>query len=125
MVNYNVTVAMSGTPNQVTGQYNVKSYGAVGDGVTDDSTPIQTCFSAAAAAGRGEIVFPPDGNYLMDSQVALTSADNLTITGKSNLRFVNIGGDVCIYAVRQHQDQRTRNRRRQPSAVGNRLQGVL
>jgi len=80
MPDYNVTVSMSGTPNTVTGQYNVKSYGAVGDGTTDDATPIQTCFSAAAAAGGGVIIFPPDGDYLMDSQIALTSADNITIS---------------------------------------------
>ena len=42
--------------------FNVKTYGAVGDGVTDDRAAIQTALDAAEAAGRGAIFFPA-GHY--------------------------------------------------------------
>lgn len=38
--------------------YNVKNYGALGDGVNDDTTAIQACMDDAAAHGGGKIVFP-------------------------------------------------------------------
>jgi hypothetical protein len=41
---------------------NVKSYGAVGDGVTDDTAAIQAAISAAEPAGR--TIFFPAGTYL-------------------------------------------------------------
>ncbi len=45
------------------GWYNVKSYGAAGDGVTNDTEAVQ---NAVDAAGNGTVFFPP-GNYLVDS----------------------------------------------------------
>lgn len=46
--------------------FNVKSpvYGAVGNGITDDSTAIQAAINACSAAGGG-IVWFPEGNYLI------------------------------------------------------------
>lgn len=38
--------------------FNVKAYGAVGDGSTDDSTAAQAAADAAAAAGGGTVYFP-------------------------------------------------------------------
>ena len=42
--------------------FNVKDYGALGDGVTDDRPAIQLAFNAAIAAGGG-CVFFPSGKY--------------------------------------------------------------
>ena len=42
--------------------YNVKAYGAKGDGVTDDAAAIQAAINAAIAAGGGIVFFPP-GTY--------------------------------------------------------------
>jgi len=44
--------------------YNVKIYGAVGDGTTDDTDAIQDAINAAGAAGGG-VVFLPPGTYLV------------------------------------------------------------
>lgn len=51
----------------------VKRYGAVGDGVTDDSAAIQAALVYAGANGLS--VFVPAGNYLMNSQAVATVAE--------------------------------------------------
>jgi len=48
------------------GVFNVKTYGAVGDGTTDDRTYIQSAIDAAEAAGGGIVFFPP-GTYLLSN----------------------------------------------------------
>ncbi len=47
--------------------YNVKDFGAKGDGVTDDAAAIQAAIEAAAAAGGGE-VYIPQGLYIVSQQ---------------------------------------------------------
>ncbi len=51
---------LSSTPQQV---FNVRSYGAVGDGVVMDTAAIQNAIDAACTAGGG-IVLIPAGHYL-------------------------------------------------------------
>lgn len=58
----------------------VRAFGAVGDGVTDDSTAIQDAINDAEAAGGGTIVFP-QGIYLandltVDTPTASKSVDD-------------------------------------------------
>ena len=38
--------------------YNVQAYGAMGDGVTDDTVAINACFAAAAATPGAHVIFP-------------------------------------------------------------------
>src|SRR5882757_9880677 len=57
------------------GQFNVRSFGAKGDGVALDTAAINQAIEAAATAGGGAVVFPA-GNYLsfsihLKSHVAL------------------------------------------------------
>jgi hypothetical protein len=53
-------------------EFNVKHYGAVGDGVTNDAAAIQSAIDECVAAGGG-IVFFPGGAYLVSDQGALWS----------------------------------------------------
>ena len=48
----------------------VKDFGAVGDGVTDDSVPIQNCLAAAIASGRTMVV---DGDFRHVGTLQITS----------------------------------------------------
>lgn len=61
--------------------FNVRgvTYGAVGDGATDDTTAIQNAINAAVAAGGG-IVYFPIGTYLVSAPLAIT-ADNVRLVG--------------------------------------------
>jgi len=44
--------------------FNVKTYGAVGDGTTDDTTAINSAYTALVSAGGGTLLFPvPDSYY--------------------------------------------------------------
>jgi hypothetical protein len=57
----------------------VKAYGAIGNGITDDTNAIQNTINAAAAS-TGSIVFFPPGVYLV-SQIALAQGVSLVGSG--------------------------------------------
>ena len=60
----------------------VRDYGAVGNGITDDYTPINNALNAAMAiTGPGGILFFPRGNYLMgQTRAAANDAINKNLT---------------------------------------------
>ena len=58
----------------------VKDYGAKGDGVTDDITPIQNAINFVSSNGGGE-VFIPNGNYIISSPIQIKS--NVILKGES------------------------------------------
>lgn len=58
--------------------FNVRDFGAVGDGVTNDAPAIQACVNAAA----GRTIFAPVGQYLLNS--AITSSLPINLVGDGN-----------------------------------------
>ena len=70
-------------PNQ---KYEVKNYGAVGDGIVTETRPIQSAINAASAAGGG-IVELPAGNYLC-GPLQLASQINLRVDQGATLRML-------------------------------------
>lgn len=70
-----------------TTEYNIKDYGAIGDGVHLDTQAINTAIKAAADAGGGTVVFPA-GNYVsfsirLQSHITLYLAPGATLTAAS------------------------------------------
>src|SRR5262249_27003879 len=66
--------------------FNVRAYGARGDGTTDDTAAIQATITAAAAAGGG-VVFIPAGTYLVcttpsNGNIFTISQNNLILRGE-------------------------------------------
>lgn len=58
--------------------YNVKDYGAKGDGATNDTAACQAAINAAAASGNGTVFFSA-GTYILGSDLSVGS--NITILG--------------------------------------------
>jgi len=60
--------------------YDVKAYGAVGDGVTDDTTAVQSVITAISSTGG--IVFFPPGTYIFGSALDLKATHNVILRGQ-------------------------------------------
>ena len=78
------------------GQFPVTSFGATGNGRTDDTAAIQAAINAAMAAGGGTVTVPP-GTYLLDSYSPaphpwffqnLRVGSNVTIQGTPGAKFL-------------------------------------
>jgi hypothetical protein len=71
----NVETVLAELPNKFR-RFNVRDYGATGDGTTDDTTAVQAAITAAATGGT---VFFPNGTYKITS--ALVIAANADAVG--------------------------------------------
>lgn len=70
----------AGTGAAALKRFDVKDYGAIGDGVTDDRAAFVAALAAANAAGGGE-VFVPAGTYKTSSAITVSTYTNITLTG--------------------------------------------
>lgn len=77
----------------------VKSYGAVGDGVTDDTTAINNTITAA---GVGGTVFFPKGTYRITSKLTMLASQAFIGEGGQNASIIKKGfnGDMIDMATR-------------------------
>lgn len=70
----------SGNVANLSGCYNVKAYGAKGNGTTDDTTAFSNAIAAINTAGRGSL-YVPAGTYVVDSGSLTITASNVAIFG--------------------------------------------
>lgn len=63
-----------------TATFNVQFYGAVGDGVTNDTVAVQAAITAAIANLGGVVYFPP-GTYRLVGQLSAFGANNVQFIG--------------------------------------------
>ena len=72
--------------------YNVKAYGAKGDGISDDTAAFQAAIDAAAATNG--IVEVPAGIYIIES----SATDILTVSGNVLIRGAGVGNTIIRVA---------------------------
>ena len=81
---YEVTALTTSTATALSNRFNSElnvrdpRFGAVGDGITNDRTAIQSAINVANTAGGG-VVFIPAGTYRLDTSLTLYS--NITLRG--------------------------------------------
>lgn len=94
-----VTAALTATSARFKGEpwFDVKAYGATGDGATDDTAAIQSAVAAASAAGGGTVAIPR-GSYLI-STVSITTP-HVSIVGFGGIL---VDGTVSIGVASQTQ----------------------
>ena len=81
--------------------YNVQSYGATGDGVTDDYTALQTVLTLVAASG-GTMYFPR-GRYLINTGLSLGSAaEAFELAGDGMYLSTIVRGDLIGTPINIH-----------------------
>lgn len=90
-------VTVSGLADKGGQVFNVKAYGAVGDGATDDSSAIGSANSAASAAS-GTVFFPP-GIYLFDSPLTIPSGVHYALSPGAVLRCNYSGGSTACVSM--------------------------
>lgn len=86
--------ASSKWTNKSLGNFNVKDFGAVGDGTADDTSAIQATINAAGING-GTVAFP-EGTFRFSS---------LSLSGLSNVRLLgSVGSTLATSAMQSTQD---------------------
>lgn len=73
--------------------FNVLSYGATGDGTTDDTSAIQAALNAAEAAGGGT-VFLPKGTYQISTALKLPSG--VVLQGAGRATWLRAAANISI-----------------------------
>lgn len=87
----------SSAQTQSNGVTSVKTFGAIGDGVTDDTTAIANALSYAGSLANPGSVFFPDGVYLIKS--GLTIPTNVSIFGTGRGTSIILVGAANIVAL--------------------------
>lgn len=76
---------------------NVKRYGVVGDGVTDDTTAIQTILDSASTQKTS--VYFPEGTYMIDAETSIIPGSNTTILLSPHATLKAITNDAGSYSI--------------------------
>lgn len=88
------TTAITGVTTLYTlGRINVRKYGAVGDGTTNDQTAITNAIAATPAGG---VLYFPEGTYLVSTTVSVNKA--ITIQGTGNSR-IKVTGNISAFTL--------------------------
>ena len=79
-------------------QYNVRDYGALGDGSTDDTTAINAALAAAITAGGGD-VYLSNGTYITSAALTLGTGVRLMGESKKSTIIQNAASTVFTFAA--------------------------
>lgn len=81
------------TYNENNATFNVKDFGAVGDGATNDTVAIQAAITAAtavsSASASGAVVYAPPGTYLVSAQIVVPARVTIVGAGTRSTRLIS------------------------------------
>ena len=98
----NMAVAGSFTTANFTsayGEYNVKFYGALGNGFTNDAPAFNAALAAIVANGGGTLYIPA-GNYKINSTLTITTSINIRGEGCAYRTLASSGPVTDVYTTR-------------------------
>lgn len=75
--------------------FNVKAFGAVGNGTTDDTAALQAAVDAAQAAGGGSVWIPRATYKLATNPLKLYSGSGATLVSYNNIRIFSDGATLA------------------------------
>lgn len=102
----NLSDMQTANKNHLVGTYNVRDYGAVGDGVTDDTLAIQAACDACRTAGGGT-VYIPTGTYIVSGQTHPLTTNPVCFWIGSHTRLVGDGPNATIVKLAASQPNLT------------------
>lgn len=76
--------------------FNVKDYGAKGDGTTDDTAAINAALTAATGVGG---TYLPPGTYLIGTSAAVQIPSNTELFGRGNLSVLKIAANPVVAPI--------------------------
>ncbi len=108
----NITYDWIATPDERTlGFYNIKDFGAVGDGRADDTLAVKSAMAFIATRNGGTLSFP-EGEYMISSPVALPSgiiiqgtnglhsgASTNNVVQKNTSRITLVGANRALFRI--------------------------
>ena len=79
--------------------YNLKDYGAVGDGVTDDTAAVQAAITAAVANKKA--LYVPAGNYMLNGGITINGVLTMYGEGMQNsiFTYVPVNGNAFTWTA--------------------------
>lgn len=88
---------------------NVKDYGAVGDGVADDTVAIQAALDYAATLGSATVYFPPATSYKLNSGISIDTSTTIVNFNGNKLDFSGMSSGNAITITRSNPDGNIQN----------------
>ena len=102
---FTLAISLALSAHAIGETWNVRQFGAVGDGRTDDRPAIQRTIDAAIHSGQGSRIVIPAGKYFLgkdearDGQLLISAAQSLKIVGSTDSLLISGAPQRNIFAI--------------------------